>query len=206
MLSVLTVRWAEAYANPRLSARRILAAAPSFAEALLLAAAGFVLLEVMRRIMEMGLAVTVIEVLSSLGQTTQDQIATKVEASKTIAFLANSFGWHMLETIIAAYLGWRLGALAGGGANFRELLGLAGWWTLASAPLMALSQLVLLLSAPGSAPLGLVVMTVATLYIFYMLAAFMAEAHGFESEGSVFVVMIALAVAMVTIALAFGGN
>lgn len=203
MLSILTVRWAEAYASPRLSARRILTSAPSVAEALLLAAAAFALLEVLRRMMEMGLAVNMIEVLATMSTTSAEEIARRVEASKSFSFVASGFGWHMLETIVAAYLAWRLGALAGGGANFRQLLGLAGWWTLASVPLTALSQLVLFLSASNAAPLGLVAMLVAALYIFYMLAAFVTEAHGFESEGSVFIAMLGVVFALATIALIF---
>ena len=203
MFSILAERLAEAYVRPRASARRILSAAPSRTEALLLAAAGFAFFELLSRLMQISLGVTTIEALASIGQLSQEQIAQKVAATKSVAYLISNLGWHMLETVIAAYLAWRLGGLAGGGASFRQLLGLAGWWALVSVPAMAIGQLFLLLSPPGALALGMVAMLAATLYILYMLAAFLAEAHGFESEGTVFIALLGVTFALITVAAMF---
>ena len=205
MLSMLTHRLFEAYAHPRASARRMLAAAPSIVEAFLLAAAGYVLLEFLSRLAETGIGLTAIEALSAIGETSQEEIARRVAASKSPGYLLGNFGWHLCEVVVAAYLAWRLGGLAGGGASFRQLLGLAGWWALASVPALAFGVVALLLSAPGAIALGMVAMLAATLYIFYMLAAFVAEAHGFQSEGSVFAAALGVTFGMAMLAAAFVG-
>lgn len=190
MLSLLAERLAEAYRSPRKSARRILAAEPSVGQSLTMAAAGYALLELLARTMQLALGVSTAEVILSLSQASQEDIRAAVTAGKGVESLARNFIWHMLEAVTAALLAFMFGRAAGGKAGFRDLLGLAGWWTLVSMPVLAAAQFALLISAPGGAAFGMLAMILGGLYIFYLLASFLAEAHGFESVAPVFIAVL----------------
>ena len=207
MLSLLFARWAEAYRNPRRSARRLLAATPTPGEAVVLALAGFAISALASRLIEMGLGVTLTETMARLGEASEEDIAAAVANAKSLGALGQQFIIHVFEFLTASVLGWRLGVAAGGTAKFGEVMGLAGWWLLASAPIQALAQFLLLVSAPGLMAVGMLVLLGAWLYVMYLFAAFLAEAHGFESEAVVFVSQIGVlfGIALLTVLVIGGG-
>lgn len=205
MVSLLVSHWAEALTDPRASARRILRASPTPGEAVSMALAAFALSFVALRLIEFGLGVTVTEALAPLTETSGEALEKQLASERSMAGVAIVALVKLAQFVLVAILGWRLGVLAGGEARFEQVLAIVGWHALATAPLDVAAQAFLILSAPGLAALGVIVMAIASFYAMYLLAAFLAEAHGFESVGQVLIAMIGVMMGFVVLVAVFGG-
>ncbi len=214
----------EAYGDPRLSARRILEAKPGPLDALSMA-----LLAVCLTLIAQFLAAEVSPNFnagrSPVSQEASQDPATGAgpsasgeqggyDAAGERASEADGPVRHVLETVGIQFLVFAgvatmtffVGAQFGGRASFNDCLAVVGWHTLATAPLeIALIAVIAALpeADAGAAPLlamGLFV------YILYLFAAFVAEAHGFKQVGTVMAAAfgIGLGVAFVTVLLLAG--
>ncbi|MEL6978889.1 MAG: YIP1 family protein [Pseudomonadota bacterium] len=206
MLSLLVAHWSEALSDPRASARRILRAQPTPGEAVAMAVAGFALGYLALRLAEIGLGRTVTEALEPLSEPTAAASSAPAAAQvSAMGLLVTGLLLALAQFVIVAVLGWRLGALAGGSARFEQMLGVVGWHALATAPLDVAAKTVLIMSSPGLAAVGLIVVAAAGFYVIYLLAAFVAEAHSFESSGQVLIAMIGVMIMFMLLAAIFSG-
>lgn len=202
MLSLLAARFSEAYRRPRLSARRIIAASPSVSEALIMAVSAFALLVVFSKLSELAVGVTMADVQlqrmkDALSEDEYRQARESIRSQGSFAGIGVNFLFHMSQVVVAAAIGWRLGVAAGGSARFIDVFSLTSWWALVSAPLEAAAMFCFLATWPGALPVGALVMFVCWLYLVYVFSVFVAEAHGFVSEGSVFIATLSVIGAIV---------
>ncbi|MEM9725068.1 MAG: YIP1 family protein [Pseudomonadota bacterium] len=205
MIGLLLTRTMEAYRDPRSSARRILDAGPNMSDALAMAVAGFVVSTLLIRAAEMLFGVTLIEALSPADDATAEEVQARVAQAQTLAALARQFLFHFLELGFISMLGWVIGMAAGGSASLAHVFILASWWSLAGALLLALGQIAILALSPAALSFGMFVAFAALLYFLFLFAAFLAEAHNFESEAAVFVIGLGVLFALTLVtAIIFG--
>lgn len=186
----LLKHWLEAYDDPRASARRLLAARPSGADAAAMAIAGFALYALLARLLAAVLGSSGAEVLWEILKLDQEEIAARLEAARSWSGLIQSFLINMVSFVGTAVLAWSIGRRFGGKGAFTDLLAVTGWHTIAQIPAALVAEALLILSAPALFALGFLVQLAASLYVLYMMAAFIAEAHDFPSAGQVMAVSL----------------
>lgn len=206
-LGLLAERISEAYADPRLSARRMMAVRLSWSDA-----ATMVLLAVVvqfgAQLLATNLSPTLAErraaqtasserpAANSAGQAEDDSLGgddrrydsdapTEGHSPSVIADLARTLllaGAVFMSVSIAA---WFFGNRLGGSASFDQVVGLVGWHTLVSAPVEISVLALVAVLGPAAGGLSLLLVLGVFLYLLYIFAAFIAEAHGFKQVGMV---------------------
>lgn len=199
----LVKRWIEAYESPRASARRLLAARLSGGQAVSMAIAGFALHMALARLSAMLLGTSGAEVTLEMMKIEPDQIERQLEAARSWAGLIEAFLVDMASFVGVAALAWAIGRRFGGSGGFDGLLALSGWHALVAAPASVVAEVLLVLSAPGLFGIGFVVQLAAAIYLFYVLSAFIAEAHAFPSTGQVMAVSLGVAFVVTVVLLYF---
>lgn len=190
-LVVFLNRVVEAFVNPRLSARRILKAAPTIGEAIsmvLLSAIFSVIAEMLLTMLIAPAQSTVDAIASATGEAAGDGDATTAppERLSGVALVVNVILLNFFQYLLISSLAYGIGKWAGGKATRPDILGVVAWYSLALTPAGALLIALMLMStgeAPNPAISGLVV--VVGFYALFVFAGFVAEAHGFESTWTV---------------------
>ncbi|MCI4662953.1 MAG: YIP1 family protein [Neomegalonema sp.] len=191
MSPLLLSEMLQAYLRPRASAAWILAQRPSF---------GAVIVMVMAAVVISAL----ISVASTMIAPPLNDAGERVEvlpASNRLVLLALiDFG----QLIFISFIANAFGKAFGGKGEWIDLVRVCGWHALVSV-LATFASAVVGVVAPG---LSALVIVAALLYLLYMLAAFIAEAHGFASTPSVLlvgmVVLIGISFAIALIATMLG--
>lgn len=201
MLGGLISRIAEAYADPRRSAGRLLAARPSLQEGALLALAGLVVGVAFSLLAERLTGRTAAEAIQGFsGQDLggefngQEFIDAETRAFQRSGDLATavvlSLVQYMAGFAVFTGLALALGRMLGGVASAAQIAAVVGWWILATTPASLAITLTILLAGPDTRELAALALAVMQLYLFYQLAAFLAEAHRARSALSVAAAMI----------------
>lgn len=193
MLALLTRRIAEAYVDPRRSARRILDAKPSVGDALTMVLAAVAI----GGVVEIGLSFLFSPEEPLIGAPPEQ--SGPPEETVEVNFIDHVFANAILSVsqfLIVGTLAWAIGRQAGGAAERAEVFAVVGWHTLAAVPLSLLLAVALLLSLNGN-PVATIFMIAGLLYLVYLLAAFIAEAHRFENVGLVFASIFGVAFSVV---------
>lgn len=187
-------RMAEAYADPRKSARRIINAAPTPGEVLTMVFAGVTIgiaAELAAALM-MGVGAEPVP-----SPDTADPGAVEAPAGPTRlstgTFVGFNFAIGLAQFFLVTWLATVIGNKAGGAGARGEIAAVVGWHALAQAPFAVLGA-ALSIAAGGSDALAFVFLIKIglTFYLFYMMAAFIAEAHRFNSTAKVLTAMIGL--------------
>ncbi|MBX2854723.1 MAG: YIP1 family protein [Rhodobacteraceae bacterium] len=184
--AVLVSRFAEAFAQPRQSARRILAAKPSLGDALTMAIAGMTI-SVMLSLLT-ALFATVSEDIPALE-------AEPVEQQPIVVLLFFVALFAVARFFMVSWLALVIGRRAGGTATLHDCYAVVGWCLLAVSPVTLIFEL----AAPAAQKSGdlfaFMVLIGGAIYVLYMFASFIAEAHGFKNTGQVMAAMIGVAFA-----------
>lgn len=201
MLSALILRIAESFWAPRRAARRLLERAPTFQEGVLMALAGVTLKLALVLALEILFGETVQEAYVALVPAPDGAPETAPEVdlvSRAAVQIALTLAGFAAIVALAASIGRRFGGV---GSPIR-LAAVVGWWSLVDAAADT-AQSLMILSAPSAmaAPVMVAVMAL-NLYLFYMLAAFLAEAHGFAAVFPVMVAMFIVSIGLGMIVLA----
>lgn len=193
MLALLTRRIAEAYVDPRRSARRIINAKPSIGDALTMVLTAVAI----GGVVEIGVSFLITPEEPLIGAPPQE--TAPAEAAVEISFIDHVFANAILsisQFLIIGTLAWTIGRQVGGNAERSDVFAVVGWHTLAAVPLSLLLAVSLLLSLGGN-PIATILLIAGLLYLVYLLAAFIAEAHGFENVGLVFASIFGVAFSIV---------
>lgn len=210
MLTLLIARMGEAFADPRASARRILAANPTPGEAVTM-----VLLSVC--------LIACAEVILSLLMGQPEPVADAANgppvdpgpdpANRPITLVEQivlTFVLSLAQFFVFASLAWFVGRQAGGHANRNQVLAVVGWHDLAISPAKIVIVVAPALVGSGGAPMMSLVFLAAIIYSLYMFAAFIGEAHGFARTGPIMVaaigVLFGLSMFLVLLAMMLGVN
>lgn len=183
MIVTVITRWREAYADPRTSGRRILSAKLEPFEAVALALLGAVLAVLFQRAVQFATGQTAIEALQMAAK--QPLNPDRVALEKSPAAAIRDLAQQMLSFFAVSFVAWLIGSKVGGRASFQEMMSVVAWHHFISAPAAALVAVFVLTMSPDSIFLGLLASLVIMIYLVYVMAAFIAEAHGFESVGRV---------------------
>ncbi|MEM1419150.1 MAG: YIP1 family protein [Pseudomonadota bacterium] len=172
-------RVGEALINPRASARRMVLAQPTWNEAIMMVVAGYAIAAALLQAIQIGAP----ELLAT--PSTQPASDANGEPARTPGLLEK----HGLELILALFqfwivssLAWFVGVQAGGKATRRQIMGVVGWHTLATAPLAPVLSVAMAVTVQQHASIFAPLILIATgVYVLYIFAAFIAQAHGFKS-------------------------
>lgn len=185
-------RMAEAYADPRKSARRIINAAPTPGEVLTMVFAGVaigIIAELAAALM-MGSGAEPVP-----SPDTVDPGAAEAPAGpallSTRAFVGFNFAIGLAEFFLVTLLATVIGQQAGGAGERGEIAAVVAWHALAEAPFAVLgAALSVAASGPDALAFVFLIKIGLAFYLFYMMAAFIAEAHRFNSAAQVLMAMI----------------
>ncbi|MEO1291674.1 MAG: Yip1 family protein [Pseudomonadota bacterium] len=179
----------EAYREPRRSARRIINAQLGFDAVALMVVASAAITTVL-----LSLFLNAVPVPPEVQQRPDFQIPSVAEIG--VSTLVQSIAGVLIISVLALFIG----RLAGGRGEWSDILSVIAWYGLANVLGFSVG-LVLTMAAPF---LGMVAWGFIAVYLFYMLAAFVAEVHGFASAGRVMAVAFGIAF-FIALLLTFAG-
>lgn len=187
--------FAEAYTEPRRSARGMVLAAPSRVEMLMMVTAGYAIANVVLSLMSFALPdLFDPSALRPEGEEAPSD-GTPATPPNPMAFHLYSLSFQYLQFLLIALLAWGLGTRSGGRASFQEVAGVVAWHGLASSVALPFILLFFLMMQQGDGGLiGLLLVLGGMLYILYMFSAFLAEVHGFENVGLVMLATVAVGI------------
>lgn len=139
--------------------------------------------------------------LSGIGYALTGGITSGLEAAgfppvpAALGYFALIFG-ALLQYLVFSGLINRIGGAIGGKADAQQSRTTAAWWMFATAPLQLLQAVAIGIAPP---PLASLVMFGTSIFMLWLLAAYVTEAHGFQSTGMTFgvVVGVSLVIAMI---------
>lgn len=194
MLRALIFRIAEAYWAPRRSARRLLAAEPRALDGLMMVVVGVALSMLMIAGLEMLFGRSFQEAFDAL--VPRPDAAPPREQNDLGDLVTQKLFLSLVVFATVVSLAASLGRRLGGRASVAQLAAVVGWWFIVdSAADIARTLLILLAQPEQQAPAVLAVMLLSV-YLFYVLAAFLAEAHGFPSVFPVMATMFAVSMGL----------
>lgn len=187
MLGVLISRIVEAYADPRGSARRLLEMRPSLQDGALLALTGLMLGAAASLLAERLVGRTLSQAVQGFSGVTAPPLeAPPAESTVDLATaVALSLVQYMAGFALFSALAMAIGRALGGVASAAQVAAVVGWWVLATVPAGLVITLTILLAGSETRGLAALALAVVQLYLFYQLAAFLAEAHRARSAISV---------------------
>lgn len=194
-LGQLWVRIAEAYTDPRASARRILGAGPTWTDAI-----SMVMLALSIQLSAQIIATNLTAASGPASDTVvegqaaptadeapyaEDGTRRASDAPSAFAAVFRSMGAQFMVFLGVSFLGWFIGAQFGGRAGFDQVAAVVGWHTLASLPIELILLVALVAFGAETGGLTPLLILVGVIYILYLFAAFLSEAHGFQQVGVV---------------------
>lgn len=194
MFGVLIERMVEAYAAPQRSAQRILTRAPGLGDSVVMALAGIVLSLCMIKLVEVGSGVTIGEAMLELARHVwpdeQIEAPAPIDQPAWPVALIVDIGSHLALSSIFVLIATGFGRLVGGGGGFAAVAAVVAWWILATAPSQIVQSGLLIWTGLTASALAAVLLLATQLYLLYMFAAFLAQAHGFRSPLSVMLALL----------------
>ena len=195
MLSALILRIAESIWTPRGAVRRLLAREPSFQDGVTMVLAGVTLKLALVLVLERLFGRTLQEAFQDMMPPPPEPAEAAPEADLgSRVFLQIALLLAQFSAIVA--LAGSIGRRFGGRATAIQLAAVVGWWCFLDSFGDVIESAMFLASSPETAALTMVVVITLNLYLFYLLAAFLAEAHGFAAVFPVVVAMVIVSIGL----------
>ena len=184
--AVLVSRFAEAFAQPRQSARRMLNAKPGLVDALSMAIAG----------MTISVMLSLMTALFSGAPEPSGPSQTDAADQQPIVVLLFFVALFAVgRFFIVSWLTHLVGRRAGGAASLSDCYAVVGWCLLAVSPVTLIFELAAPAAQRSGDVFAFMVLIGSAIYVLYMFASFIAEAHGFKNTGQVMAGIIGVAFA-----------
>lgn len=194
MLAGLVEKWIEAYRAPRQSARRMLSIGPSRIDALLMALVGYALPAAATKGMEIAFNRPLDEAMRDLLGVEQTEAAAAAAAAvDPLTIIVSGLATALALFVITAGLAYSIGSRVGGKGDIGAMFTIMGWHSLAGAPALILATAMILGAPAGNGGFAMLVWLGIYFYLFYMLGAFIAEAHAFPNVARVMFAMVGVA-------------
>lgn len=109
----------------------------------------------------------------------------RLEEADPIAFAFRTLGANLVLFALVSLVAWFVGRQAGGKGRFTDVMSMVGWHALAGLPLQVVFLLVFAFVGPSGSGFASLLFLAVAVYLLYLFAAFIAEAHGFQNVGLV---------------------